>query len=137
VGPAGAQLGILIRKDFAKVGLSGDHRGCRAVQQSLQIDSQVAAVFFVEIGKFERLKTALRRPERKQHACLAAHCAFAEVEDHFDFDSLIQGFLKVQETSGDRKLMQLATSLLSVFQAHNGEDRAGQFHPWSPRAGFC
>lgn len=43
----------------------GHNHASRAVQQPLQINSQVAAIFFIQLVKFEWLKITLSSPHRK------------------------------------------------------------------------
>src|SRR5580692_1655402 len=111
----GLQLLIRIRGEFGALRWSGDNRCGRAIQQSLQIDLQIAAVFVVKAVEFEGLKIALCRPHGKQHACLAAHRAFAHVKDYSNLDPLIQRRLQMQQSTRDRELVQSSSSLPSVF----------------------
>src|ERR1700685_472833 len=114
----GMQLLVCLVGNLGDLRFSGNNRGSGGVKQALQIRLQITAVFCSKVDKFERLKIALSRPHGKQHACLGAYGAFADVENHFDFDPLIQRRFEMQQSSGDRELVQLASSLPPVFQTN-------------------
>jgi hypothetical protein len=103
---------------------------CGRVQKLLQIGFQLLAVFFFEVGEFERLETSLGGPHGKQHASFAAYGAIAHVKHYLHLDSLIQRPLEVEQAPSKRKLVQARADFSSAVQSEQRQNGASEFDPW-------
>ena len=67
---------------------------------------------FVEIFEAEGLQASLRGPHGKEHFCVTADGGRADVEEHFDYDSLVEGPFELQQA--DREILRLKEEIASL-----------------------
>lgn len=103
-----------IRLNTQELRPSGRTRSLRLLQKGFEVHIQQLPARIRQIHKTERLHPSLGRPHWKQQLSFAANSLLTKMEDQFHFQLLLQRFLQMDDTAGDRKLMERTADGASV-----------------------
>ena len=97
-----------------------------ALNELLEAGFEGALAGFGQIDEAEGLEPSLGRPHGEHHLGFLADGGFADVEDQFDFEFLVEGFFEMHQAAGGGKLVKFASYFAAVGKAHEGEDGSAE-----------